>query len=172
MDLEIGLPPFTRDSTCVSQRKDWCVLPNSAPSFHSAPNSEHMFLVDGFWALDTRFCVANFLDLELKILFQLPFNLVWYSNSVSLHHLQKVLVYPKLISYLPWETQSRVGSRGGLRRMICLGKWSGSQFVQLNGGLFGFNQLGQKICQILMEWNDQRHFSPKIWISSIQLSFW
>ena len=43
------------------------MLPNSAPSFHFAPNSEHMSLVDGFWAPDTRFYVPNFLDLELKV---------------------------------------------------------------------------------------------------------
>lgn len=65
MDLEVVIT-FHQGLVFHRERTD-AMLPNSAPSFHSAPNSEHMSLVDGFWALDTRFYVANFLDLELKI---------------------------------------------------------------------------------------------------------
>ena len=74
-----------------------------------------------------------------------------------MHHLQESVGLLKVDFYLPWETKRAEWAPGE-----DWGGWFGwendlgSQPVWLNEGLLGFNQLGQKVRQILKEWNDQK----------------
>lgn len=132
------------------------MLLNSVPSSHSSPNSETTSFVVALWTRDSIWLTSWVWNLQCRpSLFLLPLNLIQYSNSVSFSPSSKKCWFTQSWFLCPLRNyKEKVDSGGGLR-MILLRKLSGFPTHTC------FHQFGQKVWQILKEWNDQKALFPQ-----------